>query len=65
MVSPPNGHQSMSERLSVDNDVSLDYFLGQQLGQSAPFKSITLGVASNFQGNSEKRISLQPGGIPN
>jgi hypothetical protein len=51
--------------LTGNKDISLDYYLGQQLGQNNPFRSIHLGVGTNFQGGSDKSsVSFQEGGIP-
>lgn len=51
--------------LTANNDISIDYFLGQQLGVNNAFKSIHLGVGTNFQGGQDKSsVSYQEGGIP-
>ncbi|MCH9686539.1 MAG: DUF1552 domain-containing protein [Deltaproteobacteria bacterium] len=42
----------VAKLLTGDGDVSLDVFLGEQLGADTPHKSVQLGVASNFQNGS-------------
>ncbi|MCA9710637.1 MAG: DUF1552 domain-containing protein, partial [Myxococcales bacterium] len=42
----------VAKLLTGDGDVSLDVFLGEQLGAQTPHKSVQLGVASNFQNGS-------------
>lgn len=51
--------------LTGNSDRSLDYFLGQRLGQNHPHRSIHLGVAANFQAGSDVRsVTFQDGAIP-
>ncbi|PCK05276.1 MAG: hypothetical protein COA42_18460 [Alteromonadaceae bacterium] len=64
MVGSLGGHDGMGEILTADNDFSLDYFLGEQLGGGFPFKSIQLGVSSNRGAAPEKRMTILPGSVP-
>ncbi|MEX1361694.1 MAG: DUF1552 domain-containing protein [Nannocystaceae bacterium] len=51
----------VAKLLTGDGDVSLDVFLGEQLGASTPHKSVQLGVASNFQNGSGSVSYIGPG----
>lgn len=51
--------------LTGNSDVSLDYVLGQRLGQNHPLRSIHLGVGANFQaGHDVASVTFQDGAIP-
>ncbi|MCA9653770.1 MAG: DUF1552 domain-containing protein [Myxococcales bacterium] len=51
----------VAKLLTGAGDVSLDVFLGDQLGGTTPHKSVQLGVAANFQNGSGSVSYIGPG----
>jgi Protein of unknown function (DUF1552) len=50
----------VAKLLTGDGPVSLDIFLGEQLGAETPHKSVQLGVATNFQNGSGSMSYIGP-----
>jgi hypothetical protein len=51
----------VAKLLTGDGPVSLDVFLGDQIGGETPHKSVQLGVATNFQNGSGSMSYIGPG----
>jgi len=52
----------VAKLLTGDSDVSLDVFLGEQVGGSTPHSSVQLGVGTTFQAGDDKAVSYVGGG---
>ncbi len=50
--------------LTGNNTESLDYFLAQRIGQSTPFRGVTLGVHATFQNGEGNVPSFSSGNVP-
>lgn len=51
----------VAKLLTGDGPMSLDVFLGEQIGTDTPHKSVQLGVATNFQNGSGSMSYIGPG----